>query len=125
MWSPGVGLAGPILAGMEEQWRRFWQELACEPGDGYDDLRRRLGITGQRVWLVRTRGGAFAVCYLECVEPDTVVSRLAASTEPYDLEFKANLIYFHGCDFDRLVLGCYPELIFAVAGPMTDLPRRP
>jgi hypothetical protein len=102
---------------MEERWRRFWQELACQPEEGYDDLRRRLGITGQRVWLVRTRAGATAVYYLECVEPDTVVSRLAASTEPYDLRFKARLTDFHGCDFNRLVLGCSPELIFAV-GPL-------
>lgn len=116
MRSSGVGLAGPILAGMEEPWRRFWQELACRPEEGYDDLRRRLGITGQRVWLVRTRGGAMAVCYLECVEPDSVVHRLAASSEPYDLAFKARLAEFHGCDFERLVLGCSPELIFAV-GP--------
>jgi hypothetical protein len=112
--SSGVGLAGPILAGMEEQWRRFWQELADQPAEEYDDLRRRLGITGQRIWLVRIRGGALAVCYLECVEPDTVVSRLAASTEPYDLVFKARLTEFHGCDFDRLVIGCSPELVFAV-----------
>ena len=116
MRSSGVGLAGPILAGKEEQWRRFWQELAWEPGEEYDDLRRRLGITSQWVGLVRTRGGAMAVCYLECIEPDTVVSRLAASTEPYDLEFKDRLTDFHGCDFDRLALGCYPELIFTV-GP--------
>lgn len=116
MLGSGVGLAGPILAGMEEQWRRFWQELAGEAGQEYDDLRRRLGITGQRVWLVRTRGGAVAVCYLECLEPDTVVSRLAASTKPYDLEFKARLTDFHGCEFDRLVLGCHAEPIFTV-GP--------
>ena len=114
--SSGDGLAGPILAGMEEPWRRFWQELADEPGGAYGDLRRRLGITGQRVWLVRTRGAPTAVYYLECLEPDTVVSRLAASTEPYDLEFKARLTDFHGCDFDRLVLGCSPELVFVV-GP--------
>ena len=111
--SSGVGLAGPILAGMEEPWRRFWQELACQPAEEYDDLRRRLGITGQRIWLMRIRGGATAVCYLECVDPDTVVSRLAASTEPFDLMFKARLTEFHGCDFERLVLGCSPELIFA------------
>lgn len=115
--SSGVGLGGPILAGMEEQWRRFWQDLACRPGEGYDDLRRRLGITGQRVWLMRTRGGgAMAVYYLECVEPDTLVSRLATSTDLYDLAFKARLTDFHGCNFERLAFGCAPELVFAV-GP--------
>jgi hypothetical protein len=107
-----IGFAGPILAGREERWRRFLQELAGSRREEYEDLRRRLGVTAQRVWLVRTRRGETAICYLECEEPGRIASRLAASTEPFDMWLKARLAEFHGCDFARLDSRWSPELVF-------------
>ena len=113
MAGSGVGLAGPILAGREERWRRFLQELAGPRREEYEDLRRRLGVTGQRVWLVRTRRGETAVSYLECEEPGRIAARLAASTEPFDVWLKAKLAEFHGCDFARPdPTRWLPELVF-------------
>ena len=112
MASSGVGFAGPILAGREEGWRRFLQELSGSRREEYDDLRRRLGVTGQKVWLVRARRGEMAVSYLECEEPGRIAARLAASTEPFDVWLKARLAEFHGCDFARFDSGWPPELIF-------------
>ena len=113
MAGSGVGFAGPILAGREERWRRFLQELAGPRRKEYDDLRRRLGVTGQKVWLVRTRRGETAVSYLECEEPGRLAARLAASTEPFDVWLKAKLIEFHGCDFARPDPARWsPELVF-------------
>lgn len=112
MAGSGVGFAGPILAGREEGWRRFLQELAGSRREEYDDLRRRLGITGQKVWLVRTRRGETAVSYLECEEPGRIAARLAASTEPFDVWLKSRLAEFHGCDFARPDPGWSPELVF-------------
>lgn len=108
----GVCFAAPILAGREERWRRFLQELAGPRREEYDDLRRRLGISGQRVWLVRARRGETAVSYLECEEPGRIAPRLAASTEPFDVWLKSRLAEFHGCDFDRPDPRWPPELVF-------------
>lgn len=112
MAGSGVGLVGPILAGREEEWRRFLQELAGSRREEYEDLRRRLGITGQKVWFVRTRRGETAVTYLECEEPGRIAARLAASTEPFDVWLKSKLSKFHGCDFAGFDSGWSPELVF-------------
>ena len=112
MASSGVGFAGPILAGREEGWRRFLQELSGSRREEYDDLRRRLGVTGQKVWLVRARRGETAVSYLECEEPGRIAAHLAASTEPFDVWLKARLSEFHGCDFTRPDPMWSPELVF-------------
>lgn len=112
MAGSGAGFAVPILAGGEERWRRFLQKLAGSRREEYEDLRHRLGITGQKVWLVRTRRGATAVSYLECEEPERIVSRLAASTEPFDVWLKTKLAEFHGCGFAPLHSGWEPELVF-------------
>ena len=112
MASSGVGFAGPILAGREEGWRRFLQELSGSRREEYDDLRRRLGVTGQKVWIVRARRGETAVSYLECEEPGRIAARLAASTEPFDMWLKARLAEFHGCHFARPDPRWYPELVF-------------
>ncbi len=112
MASSGVGFAGPILSGREEGWRRFLQELSGSRREEYDDLRRRLGVTGQKVWLVRARRGETAVSYLECEQPGRIAARLAVSTEPFDVWLKARLAEFHGCDFTRPDPRWSPELVF-------------
>jgi len=108
----GIAFAGPILPGKEERWRRFLQELEGSRQEEYEDLRRRLGIRSRRIWIVRTPRGETAVSYLECDEPRIVVTRLAASTEPFDVWLKARLSEFHGCDFTRPDPRWSPELVF-------------
>lgn len=110
--SSGVGFASLILAGTEESWRRFLQELAGSRRDEYTDLRRRMGITAQWVWLLPLRRRELAILYLECEEPQTIAARLAASTEPFDLWLKARLVDFHDCDLARADPGSSPELLF-------------
>ncbi len=123
MAGSGVGFVGPILAGREEGWRRFLQELAGSRREEYEDLRRRLGNITQKVWLVRTRRGEAAVSYMECEEPTRIVARLAASTEPFDLWLKGKLSEFHGCDFTRPDTTWSPELVFEAGeleSPLSD-----
>ena len=124
--STGIGFAAPILAGKEERWRRFLQELAGSRREEYEDLRRRLGITTQEVWLIRTRRGETAVTYLECEEPGRIAARLAASTGPFDVWLKERLAEFHGCDLARQDPGWSPELVFEAGEterPLSDPAR--
>ncbi len=116
----GIGFAGPVLEGMEERWRRFLQELASTRRKDYEDLRHRLGVARYEVWLVRIRRTDLAVVYLECAEPETIVARLAASTEPFALWLTARLAEFHGCDLARPHLRRPPELVFDSDGRSSD-----
>ena len=119
----GVGFVGPILAGREEGWRRFLQELSGSRREEYEDLRRRLGVTGQKVWLVRTRCGETAVSYLECEEPGRIAARLAASTEPFDVWLKARLAEFHGRGFAGPDPRWSPELVFEAGEAERPVPE--
>lgn len=122
MRQTAIAFAAPVLAGMEERWRRFLQELASTRRADYEDLRRRLGVTRHRVWLVRLRPTDLAVVYLECAEPETVAARLSASTEPFDLWLRARLAEFHGCDLTRPDPRWTLELVFD--GPPRSESRR-
>jgi hypothetical protein len=111
-----IAIAGPILAGKEEPWRRFLQELSGSRSREYGDLMQRLGIFAERVWLMRTRGSETAIAYFEARDPQQALARLVASEEPFDLWFKEKLREFHGCDLARLQKRWYPELVFALGG---------
>jgi hypothetical protein len=104
----------PILPGKEEEWRRFAQELEEYPRE-YEDLRRRLGIRSERVWLAQAACGEVALAYAEVEAPEEVIRRLAASEEPFDLWFKDKLLELHGYDLDGPHPKPEPELVFAYA----------
>ncbi len=61
-------MALPILPGKEEEWRRFAQELEEYPRE-YEDLRRRLGVRVEKVWLVQAACGEVALAYAEVEAP--------------------------------------------------------
>ena len=105
-------LALPIVRGKEEEWRRFAQELKETYPRDYEDLRRRLGIRAERVWLVQEACGEVALTCAEAEEPEEVIRRLAASEKPFDAWFKEKLLELHGYDLDRPRPRAEPELLF-------------
>lgn len=113
---PAVTFAAPILAGREEKWRRFVQEVSEVQKRGYEDCRRRLGIRNESVWLTRTNGGETALAYLETDDPDLLVVTLAASRESFDVWLKARLVEFHGGGSSRKTRQPAAELIFSHEG---------
>jgi hypothetical protein len=111
-----IAFAGPILAGKEEPWRRFLQELAGSRSQEYATLKQRLGILTERVWLMRRRDSETVIAYFEAQDPQQALTRLVASEEPFDMWLKEKLREFHGCDLARLREGWYPEMVFALGG---------
>ena len=111
--SSAIAFAGFVLPGKEEPWRRFVQELLGSRLEEYEGLRRRLGISGESVWLTRSPNGEMAIAYLEAEEPERVVPLLAVSQEPFDLWFKGRLLELHGCDLKTLQRCPSPELVVA------------
>ena len=93
--SPYV-FAAPVAPGKEEAWRRFIQEVA-ESRAEYEELRGRLGIVRELVWLVPLTRGYATVAYLEIDGTlDEFVRRLAAAEEGFDLWFKEGISECHG-----------------------------
>jgi hypothetical protein len=111
-----IAFAGPILAGKEEPWRRFLQELAGSRSQEYATLKQRLGILTERVWLMRRRDSETVIAYFEAQDPQQALTRLVGSEEPFDMWLKEKLREFHGCDLARLREGWYPEMVFALGG---------
>lgn len=104
----------PILPGKEEEWRRFAQELEGSHLREYEDLRSRLGIRAERVWLLaQTPCREVALVHAEVENPDEAIRNLATSRELFDAWFKEKLLELHGYDFDEGRPGSEPELIFA------------
>jgi hypothetical protein len=110
-----------ILPGREEEWRRFVQEIVEERLHEYEDLRRRLGLRNESVWLARTQEAETAVVYLEAGDAERVISTLAASEEPFDLWFKKRLLKLHGPDLARNPRKAAAGLLFAYP----DVPEDP
>jgi alkanesulfonate monooxygenase SsuD/methylene tetrahydromethanopterin reductase-like flavin-dependent oxidoreductase (luciferase family) len=105
-------LALPIVRGKEEEWRRFAQELKETYPHEYEDLRRRLGIRAERVWLVQEACGEVALVCAEVEASEEVIRRLATSEEPFDAWFKEKLLELHGYDLDGPRPRAKPELLF-------------
>lgn len=102
-------VALPILAGKEEPWRRFAQELTDSRRREYEEFRERMGLGGESVWIAGSRGREMAVFYVESEDPDRLLRRLVESGHPFDVWFKKKISEFHGCDFT----GDAPEFVFA------------
>ena len=117
-------LALPIVRGKEEEWRRFAQELQETYPREYEDLRRRLGVRAERVWLMQEACGEVALAYAEAEAPEEVIRRLTASEEPFDTWFKEKLLELHGYDLDGPHPRPEPELVFAY-GPRHFFQDRP
>jgi hypothetical protein len=93
-----LALALPILAGKQEAWRRFCQELQESRYSEYEAARRRLGISREVTWFARTAQGEMALVYMEVAQPERVFAALAASNLPFDEWFRRQLVEIHGFD---------------------------
>lgn len=112
-----IAIAGPLLPGKEEPWRRFVQELAGSRSDEYELFKRRMGICHETVYLMRRPRdlfkGALVLLYLEAEEPEQILACLAESEDSFGVWLKSKLREFHGYDLTSLSQGAVTEQIFA------------
>jgi hypothetical protein len=113
---PTAVLILPILPDREEEWRRFAQDLLGDLLGEYEGLRRRLGIRGVRVYLVRTSQREVILAYVKAEDPEEAFRRFVASEEPFAEWFKEKLVELHGYDLGRPRMRPFPELIFEHPG---------
>jgi hypothetical protein len=112
---PTAVLVLPILPDREEDWRRFAQDLLGDRLGEYEDLGRRLGIRGVRVYLARASRREVILAYVEAEDPEEAFRRLVASEDPFAGWFKEKIAQLDGYDLRRRV-GASPELIFEHPG---------
>jgi hypothetical protein len=105
----------PILPDMEENWRRFAQDLLEEHLDEYEALRRHVDIRRVTVYLARMPRWDVILAHVEAENPEEAFRRLVASEEPFAAWFKEKLAELTGYELRRRV-GASPELIFEHPG---------
>ncbi len=107
-------LAWEVPADQEESWRRFLQELSGSRYEEYAELRRRLGISAESVWLApKPSGGGVVVVYLKAEDPEWLLCELVASDTPFDSWNRTEMHRLFGCGFARLPRIAGGELLFA------------
>jgi hypothetical protein len=85
-----VAFALPVLPGQGETVRRM-SEMVSDTGalrETYEESRRRLGITEEKVWLQSTPIGEAVVVYWEVEDPQRVLREVADSQDEFDRMFR-------------------------------------
>ena len=85
-----VAFALPILPGQDEMVRRLGESVSESGGlrEAYEESRKRLGISKERVWVQRTPIGQSMIVYWETEDPQRTLRRIADSEEEFDKQFK-------------------------------------
>lgn len=96
----GLAFCAPLLTGAEDAGRKFATEAFQTRADEMTASRRALGQTVEVVTLQATPHGAITAVYLEGTDPVEGNRKLAASTEPFDLWFKAELAKLYPPEID-------------------------
>jgi hypothetical protein len=110
---PAITFVAPLLPGKEEKWRRFVQEVVEERLAEYEQLRQRLGIRNESVWLARTKVGETVIVHLEVGAPEWIAPVLATSEAPFDVWLRERLLEFHGHALVHAPRRAAAKLIFA------------
>lgn len=78
----------PILPGQEEIVRRMGEAVSGELRKEYEESRKRLGISEEKVWVQRTPIGQAMVVYWEMEDPQRTLREMANSQDEVDKKFR-------------------------------------
>jgi len=108
----GIVLTFPIIKGKVEAWRRFCQEMSGLRRLTYEESRKLLGITRERLALVETDFGSAAVTTLEANDIGLALNQIVASNLPFDRWYREQMLEMHGVN-----LGGYEDFLHATPSP--------
>ncbi len=92
-----LGFVLPLLPGMTEVDRSAM--TSCWHGErkaGFEDARRRAGITREAVWIQSTPNGDVVVVYTEADDLEGAFKAIATSQDPFDRWFRDHVRQVHG-----------------------------
>ncbi len=78
----------PILPGQEEIVRSIGEAVSGEMREEYEESRRRLGISEEKVWVQRTPIGQAIIVYWETEDPQRTLREMADSQDEFDKRFR-------------------------------------
>ena len=80
----------PILPGQEETVRRIGEAVSGqgELREEYEESRRRLGISEEKIWVQRTPIGQALVVYWDTEDPQRTLRDIANAQDKFDKQFK-------------------------------------
>jgi hypothetical protein len=83
-------LALPILPGQEDLARSIAETVSTsgELREVYEESRKRLGISEERVWIQRTPIGASIIIYWDTEDPQRTLRDIADSQDEVDQKFR-------------------------------------
>jgi len=88
--------AAPIVPGKLEAWKKTVNEIKGARKKEYQASRKRMGVKHERVWLQHTPQGDFVVVSIEAKDAPRLLEKFAASKEPFDKWFLAQIAEVHG-----------------------------
>jgi hypothetical protein len=77
----------PILPGQEEVVRRIGEAVSGELQEEYEESRRRLGISEEKIWVQRTPIGQTMIVYWDTEDPQRTLRKIADSQDEFDKRF--------------------------------------
>ncbi len=85
-----VAFALPILPGQEDAVRSMGEAVSGseELRKEYEESRKRLGISEEKVWIQRTPIGQSIIVYWETEDPQRTLREIADSQDEIDKRFK-------------------------------------
>jgi len=98
---PQSDLPVTIAHGKLDAWKQFCAETAGPRRSERQESMRRCGITRERAFLQRTPNGDLAIIYLEGEDPQHELTKLLASTHPFDKWLAEQIIDTHGIDLTQ------------------------
>ncbi len=78
----------PVLPGQEEIVRRMGEAVSGEIREEYEESRKRLGISEEKVWVQRTPIGQAIIVYWETEDPQRTLREMADSQDGFDKRFR-------------------------------------
>ena len=88
--------AAPIVPGKLEAWKAMVKEMKGAKKKEYQVSRKKMGVKHERAWLQHTPQGDFVVVSIEGKEAPKLFEKFAASKEPFDKWFLAQIAEVHG-----------------------------
>jgi hypothetical protein len=102
--------AFPVLAGKEEEPRKFAEETLARR-DELDTSQKRLGITTEQWVLQQSPEGSMVIVHFEADDVERAFAEFSQSQDSFDVWFKGRVKEITGVDLNEPPPGL-PEVIF-------------
>ncbi len=85
-----IAFALPVLPGQEDFVRSVGEAISGsgELREGYEESRKRLGISEEKVWIQRTPIGESIIVYWKTEDPQRTLREMASSQDEVDKKFR-------------------------------------